>query len=78
MRKIHVRQWTLHLHLQFCPNTQQSPVDLWLFLLRWPHTPQAFLETLRQAGYFCWREHTHNTRNLIPWCEQSIQTITPL
>ena len=29
------------------------------FFLRWPHTPETFLETLRQAGHFCWKEHTH-------------------
>ena len=31
---------------------QGSFFTLWLFLHMWPHTPQAFLETSRQATFF--------------------------
>ena len=36
----------LHLHASTCSmHSAKSLFDLWLFLLRWPHTPQTFLET---------------------------------
>ena len=33
------------IYIYMFPHSAKSLFDLWLFLLRWPHTPQAFLET---------------------------------
>ena len=47
------------------PRTRQgSFFDWWLFFRTWAHTPQAFLETWRQAGHIFAREKdTHSTGN---------------
>ena len=34
---------------------------MWLFLRMWPHTPQAFLETSRQAGHILLERRTATT-----------------
>ena len=50
-----------HLH------RRQRPFDLWLILRAWPHTPQAFVETSRQADHVPESEtitrSDHNTGN---------------
>ena len=35
----------LHIYIYMFQHSAKSLFDLWLFVLRWPHTPQAFLET---------------------------------
>ena len=35
----------IFIYIYMFQHSANSLFDLWLFLLRWPHTPQAFLET---------------------------------
>ena len=51
----------LHLHL-YVPALGKVPFALWLFLLGWPHTPQAFLETsLPRSPLLLERTHSQRT-----------------
>ena len=60
-----------------CPSTRQSPFDVWLFLLRWPHTPQAFLETSplgwhTSAGENALTEDSHKNGNFFPYSSRIV------
>ena len=51
-RRTHTTEWAsvcqipFNVYIYMFQHSAKSLFDLWLFLLRWPHTPQAFSETL--------------------------------
>ena len=52
---------------------------MWLFLRMWPHAPQAFLETSRQAGHILLERRTATTLGTSrpTLYEQCVGSLTP-
>ena len=50
-----------YIYIYVVSTRHSSFFDLWLFLRTWPHTPQAFLETSRQASHILRERRTATT-----------------